>query len=124
MHGPITKPKTRAEDLIRQNGSFDRAAVMRFAWAKLATNYRLFDERRTSYRMTFREALREAWNMAKHMRDRHSDLAEIAAAASRQMTAAEIFAARRFAAECCESDARRRAELSQIDREERAARAA
>lgn len=34
------------------------------------------------------------------------------------------FAARRFAAECCESDVRRRAELEQIDREERAAQAA
>lgn len=124
MHGPTPKTKNATDRLVREDGSFDLAEVMRFAWAKLATNARLFEARRTSYRLTFREALREAWAMAKHMRGRRADLAEIAAAASRQMTTAETFAARRFYAEMSDDDARRRDELSQIDREERAAKAA
>ena len=120
MHGPTPKPQNATDRLVREDGSFDLAEVMRFAWAKLATNARLFAARRTGYRITFREALREAWTMAKHMRGRRADLAEIAAWDPGKATAAETFARRRAFAECCDDDARRRAELAQIDREERA----
>ncbi len=124
MHGPTPKPQNATDRLVREDGSFDLAEVMRFAWVKLAMNARLLAARRTGYRITFREALREAWTMAKHMRGRRADLAEIAAWEAGKATAAEAFARRRAFAEMSDDDARRRDELSQIDREERAAKAA
>lgn len=124
MHGPITKPQNATDRLVRADGSFDRAEIMRFAWAKKATWDRLVRERRADRAITFREALKEAWAMAKHMKGRAEALAEIAAASAREQSAAEQLAARRFFVEMSDDDGRRLRELDQIDREERAAKAA
>ena len=108
MHAPIARPQNATDRLVKADGSYDLAEIMRFAWAKLANNHKAFAERRTSYRLTFREALIEAWAMAQNMRGRQSDLRQIAEYGS--LRNAPV-ATRRLAAECCESDARRRAEL-------------
>lgn len=68
---------------------------------------------------SFGDAMRAAWASARQS-------VEFARAETARRPAAPLtgFAARRLAAECCDSNARRQEELDQIAREERAAKAA
>lgn len=134
MHGPITKPRNAT----------DRSSIMRDAWslwrtaraecdawddglaeellsrwafitrgpdeierdlriASVTGNYRQFVAGPRPAPKSFGDCMRHAWVRARW--------------SPAPMTE---FAARRFAAECCDDDARRCAELAQIDREERA----
>lgn len=117
MHAPIARQMNATDRLVKADGSYDLSEIMRFAWAKLANNRRLCAERsRLGYnvsnlQITFGEALRDAWARAVEARGRQSDLRQIAERGS--LRNAPI-ATRRLAAECCEGDARRRAELDRL----------
>lgn len=142
MHG--TAPKT--------SRAYDRSAITRAAWTiwKLATdvatraafdgvaiekaaraagasyqgaidarNAEWLERHSVAGIHSFGDAMRAAWASA-----RRSVKFARAEAARRPAAPLTGFAARRLAAECCDSNARRQEELDQVDREERAAKAA